>query len=184
LVDKNDGNGFTVVSGENGVVASGTLISLTIPSVSMSMNGYVYKVLITNEANICGVEADAVLNVYTADLSLTNTVSNLTPNIGDLIFFNITLQNAGPDPATGVKVLDLLPAGLQLDITNSMIPAGTTYDSSTGIWDLTGLTINVGDNYMLKLAAEVGKNCTSITNFAEIITSSRKDPDSTPGNSQ
>lgn len=184
FVNKNDGNGFVALSGESGVVASGNTVSLTVSGITTAMHGYVYKVIFTNEANICGVEAEATLNVYTVDLSLTNTVSNSTPAIGDLIFYNITLSNIGPNQAIGVTVLDLLPVGLQYDVTNSVIPAGTTYNSSTGIWDLSTLTIDVGTDYVLKLAAVVGENCGSITNFAEVYTSSRKDIDSTPGNGQ
>ena len=47
-----------------------------------------------------------------ADLSVTKTVSNATPNVGDQITFTVTLSNQGPDAATGVQVTDLLPAGL------------------------------------------------------------------------
>ncbi len=44
-----------------------------------------------------------------ADLAVSETVSNPTPNVGDKITFTVTLTDNGPDPATGVKVTDLLP---------------------------------------------------------------------------
>ncbi|TCZ75501.1 DUF11 domain-containing protein, partial [Paenibacillus albiflavus] len=47
-----------------------------------------------------------------ADLSITNTVNNATPNVGDTITITVTLTNNGPDSATGVVITDLLPAGL------------------------------------------------------------------------
>ena len=43
-----------------------------------------------------------------ADLALTKTVSNPTPNVGDTITYTITLTNSGPDAATGVQVQDAL----------------------------------------------------------------------------
>jgi len=65
-----------------------------------------------------------------ADLSVTKTVSDATPNVGDQITFTVTLNNAGPDDATGVQVTDLLPAGLSFV---SATPGQGTYDSNTGL---------------------------------------------------
>ena len=39
-------------------------------------------------------------------------MSNPAPNVGDTITYTVTLRNNGPDPATGVQVRDLLPAGV------------------------------------------------------------------------
>ena len=47
-----------------------------------------------------------------ADVGVTITVSNATPNVGDTITYTITVSNAGPSLATGVSVQDKLPAGL------------------------------------------------------------------------
>ncbi len=46
------------------------------------------------------------------DLSLTKTVDNATPDVGEDITFTITVSNAGPNDATGVRVRDLIPSGL------------------------------------------------------------------------
>jgi uncharacterized repeat protein (TIGR01451 family) len=45
-----------------------------------------------------------------ADLRVTKTASNLTP--GNTVSFTVTVVNDGPNRATDVRVLDLLPAGL------------------------------------------------------------------------
>ena len=66
-----------------------------------------------------------------ADLALTKTVSDPTPNVGDQITFTVTLTNSGPDTATGVVVNDLLPAGLTFV---SATPSRGTYDAATGTW--------------------------------------------------
>ncbi|MBK8492582.1 MAG: DUF11 domain-containing protein [Saprospirales bacterium] len=65
-----------------------------------------------------------------ADLSLTKTVDNATPNVGSQVVFTITVNNAGPDAATNVTVKDLLPAGLSYVSDNS----GGNYNDVTGIW--------------------------------------------------
>ena len=54
-----------------------------------------------------------------ADLAVTKTVSDATPNVGDTITFTVTLTNQGPDTATNVQVTDVLPPGLTLVLTPS-----------------------------------------------------------------
>jgi uncharacterized repeat protein (TIGR01451 family) len=56
--------------------------------------------------------ASATVIPQQADLSITKTVSNPTPNVGDTVTFTVTLSNLGPNTATNVTVNDLLPAGL------------------------------------------------------------------------
>ena len=60
--------------------------------------------------------ASATETPQQADLAVTKTVSNPTPNVGDTITFTVTLTNHGPDAATNVQVTDLLPAGPDLRV--------------------------------------------------------------------
>ena len=64
------------------------------------------------DPNTANNTASATETPQQADLALTKTVSDPTPNVGDTITFTVTLTNTGPDAATGVQVTDLLPAGL------------------------------------------------------------------------
>src|SRR5439155_1239162 len=66
-----------------------------------------------------------------ADLALSKSVSNPTPNVGDTVIFTVAVTDLGPDPATGVQVSDLLPAGLTLV---SAAPSQGAYNGSTGLW--------------------------------------------------
>ena len=84
--------------------------------------------------------ASATETPQQADLALTKTVSNPTPNVGDPITFTVTLTNAGPDAATDVQVTDLLPAGLTFV---SADPSQGTYDRATGVWTVG--TVTAGD---------------------------------------
>jgi uncharacterized repeat protein (TIGR01451 family) len=110
-----------------------------------------------------------------ADLSLTKIVDDATPNQGDLITFTITVSNAGPAPATGVRVKDVLPAGLTYSSDNG----SGAYASGTGIWTIG--SIAVGGSASLQISATVSGTGT-ITNYAEVWTSDLGDPDSSPGN--
>src|SRR5262249_53879844 len=66
-----------------------------------------------------------------ADLSVTKTVNNATPNVGDEITYTVTLSDQGPDDATNVRVSDLLPTGLSFVSAN---PSHGGYDSASGFW--------------------------------------------------
>jgi uncharacterized repeat protein (TIGR01451 family) len=85
-----------------------------------------------------------------ADIGVTLTVTNATPNLGDTITFTATVSNAGPSPATGVSVQDKLPTGLTFV---SATPSQGTYSSSTGVW--AGGTMLSGASQTLTIQAKV-----------------------------
>ena len=66
-----------------------------------------------------------------ADLEVTKTVDNPTPNVGDTITFTITVTNLGPTAAPDVEVTDICPGNLSFV---SATPSQGTYNPATGIW--------------------------------------------------
>ena len=72
-----------------------------------------------------------------ADPALTKSVNDATPNVGGQITFLVTLSNGGPDAATGVRVTDLLPAGLTFV---SDQPSQGVYTPGSGVWDVGTVT--------------------------------------------
>ena len=112
----------------------------------------------------------ALICTTTADLSVTTTVSNATPNVGDQITFTITLSNQGPDDATGVQVADLLPAGLTFVSSTS---SQGTYTSSTGLWEVGA--VSSGGAPTLEITATV-VSATSQTNTGTITHADQFDP--------
>ncbi len=114
-----------------------------------------------------------------ADLSLSKTVSNATPNVGDVVTFTVTVFNAGPNAATGVAVEDVVPNGYS-NIAN--VTGGGTVVGNTISW--TNLNIASAGSIVLTfqatvLAPGVGVN---FNNTAEVTDSDQYDPDSTPDN--
>lgn len=113
------------------------------------------------------------------DLTLTKLVNKSVVKIGGEVVFTLSLKNNGPQSATGVQVKDLLPTGLTYVSGNSTIPTNTTYTPGTGIWDLSGITINNGQTIVLKIAASV-----TSTNFklngTEVFSTQQIDTDSIP----
>ena len=56
------------------------------------------------DPNTANNTASATETPQQADLAVTKTVSDPTPNVGDTITFTVTLTNNGPDAATDVTV--------------------------------------------------------------------------------
>jgi uncharacterized repeat protein (TIGR01451 family) len=123
-------------------------------------------------------QASVQLSAKSADLSLTKTVNNSTANVGDEVSFTVVVRNDGPEGATGVEVMDQLPAGLTY---KSSTPAsGTTYNQSTGVWEVGSLA--PGATATLTIVATLTSSGTK-TNTAQVWKSNEYDIDSTPGNS-
>ena len=106
-----------------------------------------------------------------ADLAVFKSVSNPTPNVGDTITYTITLDNGGPDPATGVVVGDTLPAGVTY--VSSSASQGA-YDPTTNLWTVGD--VKVATPQTLVITATV-VNAASIANTASIAKADQFDPD-------
>ena len=114
-----------------------------------------------------------------ADLSLTKSVSSAAPATGSSISYTLAVTNASGSPATatGVTVLDTLPAGFSFTSATGF----GSYNSTTGVWTVG--SVPPGATRTLTISGTV--NATSgatILNSAEITASSAPDIDSTPGN--
>ncbi|BAZ47469.1 phytase [Nostoc sp. NIES-4103] len=111
-----------------------------------------------------------------ADLELSQTVDNASPQVGDEVTLTLTLSNKGSGFASSVKVTNLLSEAFSLI---SAIPEQGTYDSETGVWDIGMVAANVSS--ILKLTAKANTKGV-VQNTAEVTTGFQNDPDSTPGN--
>ena len=135
------------------------------------------KSLLQRDQNAANNAASASVDVpLAADLSLTKTIDNPTPDINTNVTFTITVDNAGPNNATGVKIRDVLPNGLTY--VSSAATTGA-YDSATGVWTVG--TVNTDDYKTLTLVAKLTREA-NLTNTAEVSASDQFDPDSTPAN--
>ena len=109
-----------------------------------------------------------------ADLSLIKTFGATSTNTGKYTL-SVTNDAASPSSAAGVTVSDALPAGVTLTGTS-----GTgTY--SGGVWTL-GTSIAPGQTISIDLNVTITATSGSITNVAQIRSSSVPDIDSTPNN--
>lgn len=184
LVYVSDNGGGAYVSGTGiwtiGNLAAGASTVLTINARVTSSSQ------LTNNAEITAVdqfdsnpnnnEDDAVLDPNIADLSLTKTVSDTTPDQNQQITYTITIENDGPQDATNIAVTDVLPAGLTFV---SSAPSVGTYNQATGVWTIPSLTN--GSSATLQVTATVTTSTVKV-NTAQVTAADQFDIDSTPNN--
>ena len=106
-----------------------------------------------------------------ADVQLTKTVNQATPNVSSNVIFTLTASNNGPNLALGVVVTDALPSGYTYVSDNG---AGA-YNLGTGTW--TAGSIANGASKSLAITANVLATG-NYTNSAS-VTSSNTDPNLT-----
>ena len=122
---------------------------------------------------------DEPVSPQVADLELVKTVSNGTPNVGDVVTFSIKVDNKGPQAATNVKVEDVVPNGYE---AIAAISDGGVNTSGTINW--TVASISNGGSKTLTFTAKVKAPVSGITysNIAKIKSVDQYDPDSDPTN--
>lgn len=113
---------------------------------------------------------------FRADLSLTKTVDNEAPAVGDLVTYTLGVKNAGPSTTAGVQVRERLPEGLAfVSATTSNAGSCQTcgYIDSLGVWVVGH--VPVGTTVTLELVARV-VGTGQIINTAIIFESHLPDP--------
>ncbi|AMM50604.1 hypothetical protein TH61_04640 [Rufibacter sp. DG15C] len=98
-----------------------------------------------------------VPTVFT-DLQVVKTVDKTRANIGDALVYNVTVRNNGPNNATNVFVVDVLPTN-QLDIVGQVTVSVGTYNAATGVWTIgalaNGQTATLRVNATIKTAGTI-----------------------------
>ncbi|WP_211356804.1 DUF7507 domain-containing protein [Phaeodactylibacter luteus] len=124
-------------------------------------------------------EDEEVVTLLYADLSLIKEVSDVNPNVGDVVTFTITLQNSGPDTATGVEVRDDVPEGYS---NISAISGGGTVVGNTITWIVPSIGAGAFQSFTFDAAVEPSEAAADYINNAEVSAADQYDPDSSPGN--
>ena len=100
---------------------------------------------------------------------------NNTPIEGEIVTFDITVTNDGPNTATNVSLTDLLPPGLTATGANGSITQGT-YDPATGLFDIGTLANGATATLTLEGTVDIGAGGTTITNVTTAATGDQLDP--------
>ena len=160
-----------------GDVANGSSAVLTIQAMVASPDPATNTATITHadqfDPNPGNNTASTIVTPQQADLFVTKSVNNATPNVGDTITYTVAVGDNGPDSATDVAVADLLPAGLTFV---SATPSEGSYDSASGTWTIG--TVSPSTAQTLAIRATVASPNPS-TNTATITHADQFDPDTT-----
>lgn len=133
----------------------------------------------TQFVGLSDFQFDVPLPSNFADLSLTKTASNASPANGTAVNYTLTVSSAATstDPATGVSVRDILPNGV-----NFVSASGDgSYNAASGIWNVGTVTPGSSETIVISVNVDASEG-TTITNNAEIISSSLPDSDSAVDN--
>ena len=125
----------------------------------------------TTGFNLIAISNEVELPVVAvADLQVTKTVDDSTPNVGDTVTFTVSVRNNGPSRATGIQINDSLPAGLTFV---SATPNRGVFNETTRIWHIA--SIDVGAQATMTLRARVDTT-EARTNVATVTKVNQDDP--------
>lgn len=115
---------------------------------------------------------------YDAD-DLTGALKAPVMNVGDTFSYFVSLQNEGPDAATGVEVSDKIPAGLSIVGTPTATHGTVSVSGQDVTWTAGDMALYQKESLTVKVKInEAG----TITNTAAVTAADQTDIDSTPGN--
>jgi uncharacterized repeat protein (TIGR01451 family) len=106
------------------------------------------------------------LYVAGVDVAVAKTVNDPAPNEGDTITYHVSVSNTGFDNATGVEVMDLLPAGLSY-LSDSTTQGG--YTAATGRWSVGALAAGDTARLTIDVSVNPGTGGTTVTNAAALV---------------
>ena len=142
------------------IAADGTSASVSGDAINVELLG-----LLLGGVKLTIGHADAAAQFIAdqkADLSLTKTVDNATPQYNQKVTFTLTAHNNGPANATNVTVTDKLPTGLTWVSDNS----NGAYNPANGAWTVGSLAN--GATATLDIIAKGTAANAALTNVAVI----------------
>lgn len=113
-----------------------------------------------------------------ANLALTGSVNNSTPDEAESITYTFTVSNSGPDATTGVAVEVTLPTG----VTYTSNDAGATEASGVISWTVGALANGGSASINIVAHADDASLGPQFTVLGEVTASDEDDSNSTPNN--
>ena len=149
----------------NATVGPGTEGTTIVDNAAITFNPHVDPVSSNNSFSV-------YITVAGADLDLSMTVSDATPNENDIITYTLTILNKGKNDATGIIVNDVLPSG----VTYFTSPAPLQGTYVAGSWSGFGLVNGASASLIINATVDPGTFGQIITHFANIASADQADP--------
>ena len=127
----------------------------------------------------CVITDTYVPTIAIADIGITKTVDNASPNVGDEIRYTLTATDFGPATSTGVVATDTLPSGLTLV---SGIASQGRYNATSGTWTVGKLSASSSATLVITATVNAGTAGDMITNTATIGESSAETDNNSDNN--
>ena len=115
-----------------------------------------------------------------SNLSISNTVDKPNVKSGEELCYTLVITNTGSAPIKDIQISDKLPDEVQF--SGKVVPEGTTYDETSGLWIIPVLEQGAQATLLLKgvIKANAGE---SVVNTAEIIGAGGFEPTLHPSSS-
>ena len=122
--------------------------------------------------------------IPSANISVTKTVNNTRPNVGDTIRYIVTVRNNGLDTATEVNILDQLPSDLTY-VGSGWIDYFNIQNANVGVPNTVFHTMYTGGYGIYYIDALVNPSAAghTIVNYANKTAEDQYDPNTTNDNS-
>jgi uncharacterized repeat protein (TIGR01451 family) len=120
------------------------------------------------------IRTDTARALPAADLAVSKSVDDSTPNEGETVTYTVAIFNNGPSAASGIQITDQLPAG----VTCSGDDSGGSYNPATGLWTAGSLAKGESRSLQISATVDAGTVNTTITNTAALTAASQPDPNS------
>jgi uncharacterized repeat protein (TIGR01451 family) len=152
--------------------AKATIVVRVTPQVAGSLNNTAAVTSKTFDPNPPNNSATATTPVTRADLSLTKTAAPAPLNVGEVLAYTLTVRNAGPTAAVGVRLADAV------DATTTFVSATSTQGTCSGapalVCQLGSLAAGAQATVVMRVIPHAAG---SLTNTAD-VTSETADPNS------
>ena len=122
------------------------------------------------DTNATPDDLEETIVVASADLVTVKSVDNSSPEEGDTIQFTIQVSNQGPNDATGLSLVDILPDGITYVSDNS-----GSYNSGSGIWTIGSLANGASTSITIEATVDANTAGTTIINKTSAATGDQTD---------